>query len=536
MKKREKEMKGKVYLAGAGPGDAGLLTVKTAELLKTADVIVYDALISAEILSQIPDTAEKINVGKRADHHLVPQARINRILCEKAKEGKTVVRLKGGDPFVFGRGGEELELLVKDGILFEIVPGITSGISVPAYAGIPVTHRDHTSSFHVITGHARKDGVSRIDYEALVRLDATLVFLMGVTALPEICRSLTEAGMDEDMPAAVIQDGTLKSQKKVVSTVKKLPQAAKEAGIEAPAVIVIGRVCALSEAFAWTGKRTLGNMQVLVTRPDKKCSLLARKLRTLGAQVIELPAIRTEPVAEEAEKARIRAELLEMKERIRKPDGKTEWIVFTSAVGAECFFDILEREKLDIRDFWRVRFAVIGEGTRRELLNHGIRADLMPEVYEAQRLGALLAGEIEKGDFVTVLRARHASGELLPPLLEKGAIVRDIPVYDTVLSADTVLREKITALLREKKIDYVTFTSASTVRGFAQMMGGTADAGEEKETGFGELTAQTTALCIGRITEREAKAYGFRTVISEEATIESMITWLTEHGKAKQTC
>ena len=233
---------GKVWLAGAGPGDAGLLTVKTRQLLCESDVVVYDALVSEEILCQIPDHVERIYVGKRSGHHPVPQEEINAILLREAQKGKRVLRLKGGDPFIFGRGGEELELLVKHQIPYEIVPGVTSASAVPAYAGIPVTHRDFASSFHVITGHPRKGGKLQIDFDALVRLNGTLIFLMGITAMESICRGLLEAGMEPDMPAAVLERGTTAAQRSIVSDVENLPREAKKAGIGMPAIIVVGKV------------------------------------------------------------------------------------------------------------------------------------------------------------------------------------------------------------------------------------------------------------------------------------------------------
>ncbi len=247
--------KGKVWLAGGGPGDAGLLTIKTKKLIESADVIVYDALISTEIMSLIPNDKECIYVGKRSGNHVVPQEEINQILLEQALLGKKVLRLKGGDPFVFGRGGEELELLVENGIPFEIVPGITSAVSVPAYAGIPITHRDFTSSFHVITGHARKDGVSRINYDALVQLKGTLVFLMGISSMPSICKGLMDAGMEGTMPAAVLERGTTSRQRKVVSDVAHLVESSERAGIKAPAIIVVGEVCTLEKDFEWAEKK-----------------------------------------------------------------------------------------------------------------------------------------------------------------------------------------------------------------------------------------------------------------------------------------
>ena len=508
----EEKKCGKVWIAGAGPGDAGLLTVKTASLMEQADAVVYDALVSAEILSLIPEKTEKINVGKRADHHLVPQKEINQILVNLAKEGKQVLRLKGGDPFVFGRGGEEAEFLVQEDIDFEIVPGITSSVAVPAYAGIPVTHRDYTSSFHVITGHARKGGESRIDYEALARLDATLVFLMGVTALPEICDRLRMAGMPDDTPAAVIQEGTLACQKKVVSDLQNLPKRVQEEKIQAPAVIVVGKVCALSESFSWAEQRPLGGRQILITRPRSQGQTFARTLRGLGAQVIEFPSIQVEPLQGKREKERILSALKE----IRNRKTGTSWIVFTSAAGVRSFFNFLEEMNLDVRTLWDSRFAVIGSGTGRELGKRGIRPDLMPDIYEAEKLGEALAGQTKPGDLVTAFRAREASEELFPPVLKTGAECVDIPVYETRIGADDAWTDKISAQFQEGKIDLVTFTSASTVRGFESTMQGKVDPGK------------ILALCIGRKTEEEAKRMGMRTAVAEEATVESMTEKILE--------
>lgn len=242
--------KGKVWLAGAGPGDAGLLTVKTKQLLCESDVIVYDALVSEEVLCQIPDHVERIYVGKRSGHHPVPQEEINAILLREAQKGKRVLRLKGGDPFVFGRGGEELELLAAHQIPYEIVPGVTSASAVPAYAGIPVTHRDYTSSFHVITGHPRKGQALQIDFDALVRLNGTLIFLMGITAMESICRGLLDAGMEPDMPAAVLERGTTAAQRSVVSDVKHLPAEAKKRGSECRQSSLSGKSVSWENNFA----------------------------------------------------------------------------------------------------------------------------------------------------------------------------------------------------------------------------------------------------------------------------------------------
>ena len=288
-------MYGKVTLVGAGPGDPGLLTVKGREALLAAQVVVYDRLVSPAILALMPEEAEQINVGKEASRHPVPQDQINRILLEKALEGKNVVRLKGGDPFLFGRGGEELELLREHGVPFEEVPGITSAIAVPAYGGIPVTHRDFTSSLHIVTGHARAGKALDIDFEALVRTKGTLVFLMGVSSLPDICEGLLKAGMDPDTPAAIVERGTTPAQRRLDATVATLAQTAAEGKVESPAISIVGQVCALARDFDWFDALPLKGKRIVVTRPKERAGTLAHRLRKLGADVFEYPCIRTHP-------------------------------------------------------------------------------------------------------------------------------------------------------------------------------------------------------------------------------------------------
>lgn len=258
---------GKVWLVGAGPGDIGLFTLKGEAVLQQADVVVYDSLVGEGVLARIPEHARLINVGKRASHHTMVQEDINKVLLEEAQKGNKVVRLKGGDPFLFGRGGEELELLSENGISYEIVPGVTSPISVPAYNGIPVTHRDFCSSVHIITGHKRAGKEYDIDFRALVDTKGTLVFLMGVSALPDICAGLMNAGMDKNMPAAILQKGTTAGQKRIVATVSTLEEEVKRQGIETPAIIVVGKVCTLAEKFGWYEELPLAGWKVLVTRP-----------------------------------------------------------------------------------------------------------------------------------------------------------------------------------------------------------------------------------------------------------------------------
>lgn len=500
------EKKGKVWLAGAGPGDAGLLTVKTRQLMETADVVVYDALISAEILSLIPARTEMLHVGKRSGNHVVSQEEINRILLREAQKGKHVLRLKGGDPFVFGRGGEELELLKEHRIPFEIVPGITSAVAVPAYAGIPVTHRDFTSSFHVITGHPRKNGTNRVDYAALAGLDATLVFLMGITSMEEILSGLIQAGMEKSTPAAVLEKGTLASQRHVISTLEHLSEDVKKVGLGTPAIILVGKVCALSDTFHWAKDRPLGGRQLLITRPRANSSRLAELLKSLGAQVIELPSIDTRAITPNPM-------LRQALEKMGKNAGE-EWLVFTSPVGVKVFFEQLVLEGFDIRSICggpsQLKLAAIGSATAKALKEHGLLADVVPQNYCASNLGKELAKEAGAGSRVTIVRSAIGSEELLPPLMQAGMEVLDVPLYETIYETHEQIKDKIRSLFDAGEINAVTFTSASTVKGFVK--------------GAGPLDyTKILAVCIGEQTAKEAEKYGFRIRVSKKASIDSMV-------------
>lgn len=514
------EKKGKVWLVGAGSGDIGLITKKGLEVLERAEVVVYDALISLELLALLPQNAELINAGKRSSHHLIPQEKINQILLEKAREGKQVVRLKGGDPFVFGRGGEELELLSKEHIPFEVVPGITSAIAVPAYNGIPVTHRDVTSSFHVITGHKKKNGTLDINFKALVELDATLVFLMGVTALDTICQRLIQEGMSPDMPAAILEKGTTCRQKRVVATLGTLREEACEAMIQSPAVIVVGKVCLLEQELSWFEKKPLFGTQVLITRPKERISSLAKKMRTLGAQVIEMPSIETVPMWSVGEGEK-RAFSLAIKEVSGRRDKVC--IGFTSPQGVRHFFEQMRLMKLDLRSLLansNLSFAVLGQGTKRELESYGIFPEYMPEEYSAKALGEMLVQRLEKDTTLYLFRAEEGSKDLLQEFSGKVR-VKDIPTYRTVYTKTGPIAEKITQAFLEDQIDYVTFTSASTVKGFVNSF---------ETVDF----TKVNALCIGEQTAREAARYGMQISIAKGATMDSMISLLLEESRKKE--
>lgn len=489
--------KGKVWLVGAGPGDVGLFTLKGYKTLLNADVVVYDSLVGHGVLSLIPEGAKCINVGKRASHHTMPQWRINEVLLEEAQKGLRVVRLKGGDPFLFGRGGEELELLEENGIPYEVVPGITSPLSVPAYNGIPVTHRDFCSSLHIITGHKKEGEEYNIDFKALVETKGTLVFLMGVTAMEDICTSLIKAGMDPDMPTAVLQQGTTSKQRRVVATVATLKEEADKAKIQAPAVIVVGKVCGLEKKFAWYEKLPLAGYRVLVTRPKDLISSMSEKLREQGAEVLELPAIKTVPLEDQSELYKAFSEM-----------DKFSWIVFTSPTGVKVFFSEMQKQKLDIRALGSAKIAVIGTGTQKELEKRGLYADLMPEIYDGEHLGKALAEVCESGERVLIPRAKIGNREIIESLDCKGITVYDVPTYDTVYEKQDIIDER--REFEDGNIDCAVFTSASTVRGFA-------------EAANGLDFSLVRAACIGKQTKAEADALGMKTFMAERPSLDSLV-------------
>ena len=489
-------MTGKVWLVGAGPGDPGLLTVKAVEIIKDADLIVYDALIGDSIFSLFPKEAEYISVGKRSGNHTMPQEQIDVLLLEEAQKGKKVVRLKGGDPFLFGRGGEELELLVEHEVPYEIVPGITSPIAVPAYNGIPVTHRDFTSSLHIITGHRRKGSDEDIDFDALVRTEGTLVFLMGIARLSFICGGLLAAGMDPDIPAAVLQQGTTAGQKRIVATVGTLADEVARQGVETPAIIIVGKVCSLADDFAWYEKLPLAGSRVIVTRPRGMISGMAARLRKMGAEVLELPSIET--VAREDQ-----SELTEALDS----SGEYDWIVFTSPTGVRVFFDVLRKGNCDVRCLAGVRIAAIGTGTAKELAAQNLLVDFMPSVYDGETLGKELAEQVGSGDRILIPRAAVGNRQLVEELEHAGASVTDIATYDTIDASQDLVDEA--ALFESGRIDCTVFTSASTVRGFVS---------RNPKLDY----SLVRAACIGKQTARAAREHGMEVYISEEATMDSL--------------
>ncbi len=491
---------GKVILVGAGPSGRDLLTLKGFSALQKAEVVVFDRLVEQDILDCIPITAEKIDVGKQNNHHPVPQEQINQILANKAKEGKNVVRLKGGDCFLFGRGGEECEYLFENNIPFDVVPGVTSAIAAPAYAGIPVTHRDFCSSVHIITAHARAGKKLEIDFESLVNLRGTLVFLMGLSALEQIMQGLLNAGISSNMPAAVIENGTRPTQRKVISNVLEITEEVRNVGLKSPALIVVGEVCALSDKLDWFAKQPLYGKTVVVTRPQERIGTLSEKLRRLGANVIECPCIQTVNAVDE--------------NIFKKALTKTyDYIVLTSPAGVSAMITALEKVGKDIRVFYNCKFAVIGEGTAKELKKYGINADLIPDIYDSKHLADLLVNSINHQSSVLILRANEGSKELTTTLSNANIDFTDISTYKTEYCCNKV--EMLKDMIKNNSINVVTFTSASTVIGFVNSID------IDKYNNF-------TALCIGEQTAQKAKSYGMNTKVAKNATIDSMIDVLIE--------
>ncbi len=501
-------MQGKVWLVGAGPGDVGLFTLRGKQVLERADVVVYDALVGQGVLGMIPEGAQLIDVGKRCGDHTMPQWQMNELLLKLAMEGKKVVRLKGGDPFLFGRGGEELSLLAENNIPFEVVPGVTSAISVPAYNGIPVTHRDYTQSVHIITGHRKAGTAYDIDFDALVKTKGTLVFLMGLKSLPDITAGLIAAGMDPKMPSAVLQQGTTACQRRVVAPLEGLEEAADKAGIHTPAIIVVGKVCQLAEEFYWYERKPLSRKKILVTRPKELISEMSAKLREMGAEVLELPAIRTVAIHPNAQLAEAFEE--------GKVEGAWDYLVFTSPTGVRIFFEELAQIG-DIRDLAGVKVAAIGKGTAKALREKCIHPDFMPSVADGKHLGEELAAILPEGARVLIPRAALGGEELVEELRKvPGIILRDVATYETIYEKSAVIDEK--AAFESGEIDYAVFTSASTVRGFAKAVEGL-DCSKVK------------AVCIGKQTEREAASLGMQTFVAKEATMDSVVEKLVQTVK-----
>ena len=450
-----KDKVGTVYLVGAGPGDLGLVTLRARQLVELADVIVYDYLCNPEMLRWAPEKAQLIYAGKKAGLHTLTQEEINALLVEKARAGKAVVRLKGGDPFLFGRGGEEAQALVAADIPFEVVPGVTSALAAPAYAGIPVTHRGLTSHVTIFTGHEDPEKKeSAIDFEALAKLGGTQVMLMGVERIEEIARQMLAQGVRDDMPVALVRWGTTSRQQTVRGTLQNIAQRVAEAEFAPPAVAIFGEVVSLGPELNWAARRPLSGRRIVVTRTRKQAGVLSEQLQGLGAEVIELPTIRIEPPSD----LRAFAELVQDAHAY-------DWIVFTSPNGVSAFFEMFYKLYDDAREIGSARIAAIGPATAARVREFHLKVDLQPEEFIAE---AVVEEFKKEGSLenvrILIARAQEARDLLPKQLGALGAIVDVAFAYRTI--AETSDRTEARARLAAEGADMITFTSSSTVENF----------------------------------------------------------------------
>ena len=494
---------GKVFLIGAGPGDPGLLTLRGKEILERADVVVYDRLVSPAILSMCNANAKMVDVGKMPTHHKVKQSEINKLLVQFAREYPQgiIARLKGGDPFVFGRGGEEALELVDADVEFEIIPGITSAISVPAYAGIPVSHRGIATSFHIITGHEKENAELSLDFEALAKCPGTLIFLMGIANMDFIARRLIECGKDPKTPLAFIEKGTTPYQRTVLATLETAGETIVRENVTAPAITIMGGVVELGNTLAWKKNLPLSGKRLVVTRAAKQSSGISARLAALGAEVIETPMIETRTLERTADFNTLK---------------DFDILAFTSTNGVESFFKQLFDAGCDVRVLAGKKIASVGKITEKKLLEYGIRCDYVPEDHTAEGLGKLLASlpadshlEPNGESNILLLQGNLADDTLLKylPHATRWIVYETLPVSDL----PEWKREAVATA------DAIVFASTSAVNNFVKM------------SASADLEFKPLAFCIGRMTESAAKEHDFNTVVSEETTMESLVKKIVEY-------
>ncbi|HUY10951.1 MAG TPA: uroporphyrinogen-III C-methyltransferase [Candidatus Dormibacteraeota bacterium] len=499
---------GRVSLVGAGPGDPGLLTLHAARALGEAEVLLYDALASEATIALAAPDCERIFVGKRGGEHAMAQEAIEELMLARARAGKRVVRLKGGDPYVFGRGGEEAQCLKAAGIPFEVIPGISSAIAAPAYAGIPVTHRDCNIAFTVASGHEDPTKLgSTLDWAKLADPNRTLVFLMAMGNLAEISERLCEHGLDAARPAAVIADGTRPTQRTVVGTLGTIAAVAAEAAIGAPAIFIVGDVVALREQLRWFDNSPLFGKRLLVTRPIDRAEEFAAAALARGIEPILAPTIQIE-APDDVHRRNDAVDAV----------GTYAWVVFTSRNGVEAFFRRLHEIGGDARSFGHARVAVIGAPTARYLASFGVIADLVPEHFVGEELAAMLIERSRPASRMLLFRAQEGRDALPRSLARAGLNVDDVAAYRTSFPRDPTFAAKAA------RADILTFTSASTVRGYIEQFA-------DRRAAL-ESTRGKTVACIGPITHRAACDAGITVdIVAETSSSESLLDALEMHAR-----
>ena len=494
-----KTIKGKVYLIGAGPGDPGLITVKGLECIKQADVLIYDYLASPTLLNYASKNAEIIYVGKKGGDHTLSQDKINSLIVDKADKGFIVTRLKGGDPFIFGRGAEEAEALIEKGIAFEVVPGVTSAIAAPAYAGIPLTHRKFTATVAFVTGHedpTKKE--SNINWSALAKGIGTIVFLMGVKNLPRITTQLINCGMSPDTPVALVRWGTTPKQFSIEGTLENINDRVKSIGLKPPAIIVVGDVVQLRKKMNWFENRPLMGKRIVVTRAREQASDLVKLLSDLGAECLECPTIKVAPPDD-----------WKLLDAAIDNISSYDWLVFTSVNGVDYFFKRLFAKGKDVRALSKLNTAVIGPATEKRLFNFGLKSDIVPKNYRAESIIEAFSNKNINGKKILLPRAKEARPILPVELTKMGALVDEVTSYYTKEvpdSADLLLKR-----LKEGTIDLITFTSSSTVKNLKAIL---------PDNIFDSQMKNITIACIGPITADTAKSLGFEVhIVANSFTI-----------------
>ena len=502
-------MEAKVYLVGAGPGDPGLITIRGKQCIENADVIIYDYLASPALLNYAQNYAEIIYVGKKGGDHTLSQDKINTLIVEKAKTGVTVCRLKGGDPFIFGRGGEEAEILVSKSIPFEVVPGVTSAIAAAAYAGIPLTHRKLAATLAFITGHEdphKKE--SSIDWESLARGIGTLVFFMGVKNLPDITQKLIANGRSPETPVALIRWGTTPGQTTVTGTLDNIAQRAKKADLKPPAIIVVGEVVQLRNTLKWFEKRPLLGKRIVVTRARQQASDLVRRLFDLGAECLEFPTIKVVSADDSAP-------LDDAVQNLSAYD----WIIFTSVNGVKFFFEHLFGTDKDVRALSHLNTAAIGPATAEKMFEYGLKSDIIPQNYRAEAVVDAFRKITLEGKKILLPRAKEARPVLPVELRKMGAEVDEVTTYLTENVADNA--DLLIGQLTAKRIDLITFTSSSTVKNFKALL---------PSDHFKDLLDGITIASIGPITTDTAKKLGFEVHITAQTyTIPGLCDAILKH-------
>lgn len=502
--------KGKVFLVGAGPGDPNLITLKGLECLQNADVVFYDSLIDKNLLSHAGKKAELIYCGKKLNNHSFPQDEINRLMIKKAKKGKIVVRLKGGDPFIFGRGGEEALALVKEGIAFEIVPGVSSAIAVPAYAGIPMTHRNYASAVTFITGHRKDRSSLPLITQETANLPGTLVILMGASKINVILNELIKHGKDPSTPVAVISSGTTEKQKTLTGTIREVKSKVKNRKITSPSIIVVGDVVNLREKLEWFEKKPLLKKRIIVTSPEPGASKIASHLEELGAETIKLPVIKITPVKN-----------FRRIDKAIKEIENYDWIIFTSQNGIDLFLKRFILKRKNIKDFKKIKFATIGKVTSEKLKEYGINASFVPKKYTSEALVAGLRKHSLKGKNILIPRALEASNVLPEWLRKMGAKTDEIVVYR--IQNKRVKIKKVKSLLKESKIDAIAFTSPSGVKSFFNLF-----AKKDLKSYF----KNTKIASIGPVTSKAIEKFGIKAdIVPKKYTVKALVEAIESNFK-----